>query len=85
MVRALFRVCFGSHKRTGNNAQVGFDREKYLTLQGERIEARRRQFGGKLYLEFGGKLVDDMHASRVLPGFTPDNKIVMLAGLADEV
>ena len=65
--------------------KVGFDREKYLTLQGERIEARRRQFGGKLYLEFGGKLVDDMHASRVLPGFTPDNKIVMLAGLADEV
>ena len=65
--------------------KVGFDREKYLTLQGERIEARRRQFGGKLYLEFGGKLVDDIHASRVLPGFTPDNKIVMLAGLADEV
>ena len=65
--------------------KVGFDREKYLTLQGERIEARRRQFGGKLYLEFGGKLVDDMHASRVLPGFTPDNKIVMLAGLADDV
>ncbi|MDO5081828.1 MAG: DUF1846 domain-containing protein [Arachnia propionica] len=64
---------------------VGFDREKYLALQGEHIEARRAQFGGKLYLEFGGKLVDDMHASRVLPGFTPDNKIVMLAGLADEV
>ena len=64
---------------------VGFDRERYLALQGEHIEARRAQFGGKLYLEFGGKLVDDMHASRVLPGFTPDNKIVMLAGLADEV
>ncbi len=64
---------------------VGFDRDKYLALQGEHIEARRKQFGGKLYLEFGGKLVDDMHASRVLPGFTPDNKIVMLAGLADEV
>ena len=65
--------------------QVGFDRDKYLSLQGEHIEARRRQFGGRLYLEFGGKLVDDMHASRVLPGFTPDNKIVMLAGLTDEV
>ncbi len=64
---------------------VGFDRNRYLQLQGEHIEARRRQFGGKLYLEFGGKLVDDMHASRVLPGFTPDNKIVMLAGLTDEV
>ena len=85
MVWALFRVCFGSHNEWGEMHKVGFDREKYLTLQGEHIEARRRQFGGKLYLEFGGKLVDDMHASRVLPGFTPDNKIVMLAGLADEV
>lgn len=51
--------------------KIGFDRAKYLALQSEQIEARRRQFGGKLYLEFGGKLFDDMHASRVLPGFTP--------------
>ena len=64
---------------------VGFDREKYLALQSEHIAARRRQFGGKLYLEFGGKLFDDMHASRVLPGFTPDNKIAMLETIADEV
>ncbi|WP_203567043.1 DUF1846 domain-containing protein [Aestuariimicrobium ganziense] len=64
---------------------VGFDRDKYLTLQSHHIEARRSQFGGKLYLEFGGKLFDDMHASRVLPGFTPDNKIEMLASIADEV
>ena len=64
---------------------VGFDREKYLALQSEHIEARREQFGGKLYLEFGGKLFDDFHASRVLPGFTPDNKIEMLKTLADEV
>ena len=65
--------------------RTGFDREKYLRLQSEHIARRRAQFGGKLYLEFGGKLVDDMHASRVLPGFTPDNKIVMLASLAQEV
>ncbi|WP_136193156.1 DUF1846 domain-containing protein [Actinomyces procaprae] len=65
--------------------RIGFDRDKYLKLQSERIAQRRAQFGGKLYLEFGGKLIDDMHASRVLPGFTPDNKIVMLAELADDV
>lgn len=65
--------------------RVGFDRDKYLSMQSEHIAERRRQFGGKLYLEFGGKLVDDMHASRVLPGFTPDNKIVMLAELADDL
>ncbi|HOA87934.1 DUF1846 domain-containing protein [Propioniciclava tarda] len=65
--------------------KIGFDREKYLSLQSEHIEARRKQFGGKLYLEFGGKLFDDMHASRVLPGFTPDNKIAMLETIADEV
>ena len=52
---------------------VGFDRERYLALQSEHINERRERFGGKLYLEFGGKLFDDHHASRVLPGFTPDN------------
>ena len=65
--------------------EIGFDREKYLVLQTEHIDARREQFGGKLYLEFGGKLFDDMHASRVLPGFCPDTKIEMLSKLADEV
>lgn len=65
--------------------RIGFDRDKYLALQSEHIDERRRQFGGKLYLEFGGKLFDDMHASRVLPGFTPDNKIAMLETLTDEV
>ena len=64
---------------------IGFDRDKYVALQSEHIEARRTQFGGKLYLEFGGKLFDDFHASRVLPGFAPDNKISMLKTLADEV
>ncbi|MGI5951392.1 MAG: DUF1846 domain-containing protein [Brooklawnia sp.] len=66
-------------------ASIGFDREKYITLQTEQILARRKQFGGKLYLEFGGKLFDDMHAARVLPGFTPDNKIAMLETVADDV
>ena len=65
--------------------RIGFDRDTYIRLQSEHIAQRRAQFGGKLYVEFGGKLVDDMHASRVLPGFTPDNKIVMLKELADEV
>lgn len=65
--------------------KAGFDRERYLELQASHIEQRRRQFGGKLYLEFGGKLFDDTHASRVLPGFTPDNKVLMLEQLADEV
>ena len=64
---------------------IGFDREKYVQLQSRHIAERRAQFGGKLYLEFGGKLIDDMHASRVLPGFTPDNKVAMLSELANDV
>ena len=58
--------------------KIGFDRERYIEMQSEHINARRSEIGGKLYLEMGGKLFDDMHASRVLPGFTPDNKIAML-------
>ena len=65
--------------------KIGFDNEKYLQLQAEHITARRAQFGGKLYLEFGGKLFDDYHASRVLPGFQPDSKIRMLRTLKDDV
>ena len=63
----------------------GFDNEKYLSMQAEHIRQRRAQFGGKLYLEFGGKLFDDHHASRVLPGFQPDSKIRMLGTMKDEV
>ncbi|WIK63763.1 DUF1846 domain-containing protein [Gleimia hominis] len=66
-------------------SQTGFDRERYIALQSEHIEQRRHDLGGKLYLEMGGKLFDDLHASRVLPGFTPDNKIVMLERIKDEV
>ena len=64
--------------------KLGFDNDKYLRLQSEKIKERIATFGGKLYLEFGGKLFDDFHASRVLPGFKPDSKINMLAQLKDQ-
>ena len=63
--------------------KIGFDNEKYLKLQSEHIKERIDQFGDKLYLEFGGKLFDDYHASRVLPGFEPDSKLKMLMQLSD--
>ncbi|MCT1428508.1 DUF1846 domain-containing protein [Corynebacterium sp. p3-SID1241] len=65
--------------------EIGFDREKYIELQSKHIHARREEIGDKLYLEMGGKLFDDMHASRVLPGFTPDNKIAMLERIKEDV
>ena len=64
--------------------KIGFDNDKYLKMQSEKIRERIDYFGGKLYLEFGGKLFDDYHASRVLPGFKPDSKIKMLSQLKDE-
>lgn len=64
--------------------KVGFDNDKYLKMQSEHIRERIEKFGGKLYLEFGGKLFDDFHASRVLPGFKPDSKLQMLLQLKDE-
>lgn len=66
------------HKKTG------FDNDKYLKMQSEHIRERISQFGNKLYLEFGGKLFDDYHASRVLPGFQPDSKLKMLLQLKDQ-
>lgn len=63
---------------------IGFDNDKYLKEQSEKIRERIERFGGKLYLEFGGKLFDDFHASRVLPGFQPDSKIKMLMEMKDE-
>ena len=63
--------------------KYGFDSEKYLKIQSEHIKERIAKFGDKLYLEFGGKLFDDFHASRVLPGFQPDIKLKMLMQLAD--
>ena len=64
--------------------KTGFDNKKYLKIQSEQIKKRIAQFGDKLYLEFGGKLFDDNHASRVLPGFQPDSKLQMLMQLKDE-
>ena len=57
--------------------RTGFDNDKYLKIQSEHIKERIGKFGDKLYLEFGGKLFDDYHASRVLPGFQPDSKLQM--------
>ncbi len=65
--------------------KIGFSNEKYLQMQSEKILERIDFFGGKLYLEFGGKLFDDYHASRVLPGFKPDSKVKMLLQLKDKV
>ncbi len=65
--------------------KLGFDNQKYIETQSAHIRQRIAQFGGKLYLEFGGKLFDDYHASRVLPGFEPDSKIRMLQQLRDDV
>ena len=65
--------------------KYGFDNEKYLKIQSEHIKERIAHFGDKLYLEFGGKLFDDYHASRVLPGFEPDSKLQMLMQLKDDV
>ncbi len=64
--------------------KLGFDNEKYLAMQSDHIRERISQFGDKLYLEFGGKLFDDYHASRVLPGFEPDSKLRMLLQLKDQ-
>ena len=62
-----------------------FDNKKYLELQSENILNRVNKFGNKLYLEFGGKLFDDYHASRVLPGFEPDTKLKMLLKIKEKV
>ena len=64
--------------------KIGFDNDKYLKMQSEHIRERIGKFGGKLYLEFGGKLFDDYHASRVLPGFEPDSKLRLLKELSDQ-
>lgn len=65
--------------------KIGFDNDKYLKIQSEHIKTRIAQFDGKLYLELGGKLFDDHHASRVLPGFQPDSKLCMFQQLSDSI
>ena len=65
--------------------EIGFDSDKYLDIQSKKIKERIKMFDNKLYLEFGGKIFDDFHASRVLPGFRPDNKIRMLRKFKDDL
>lgn len=65
--------------------RIGFDNDKYIDMQAEHIRQRVERLGGKLYLEVGGKLFDDHHAERVLPGFEPDTKVRMFSSIADEV
>ena len=65
--------------------RLGYDNDKYIRTQSAHIRERINQFGGKLYLEFGGKLYDDNHASRVLPGFQPDSKLQMLLQIKEQV
>ena len=71
-------------KGSENMFKIGFDNDKYLKLQSGKIKERISLFGERLYIEFGGKLFDDFHAARVLPGFAPDSKIRMLAELKDD-
>ena len=66
-------------------AATGFDGEKYARMQADEIRNRLGKFGGKLYMEIGGKIFDDYHAARVLPGFRPDSKIRMLSTMKDEL
>ena len=65
--------------------EIGFDSDKYLEIQSEKIRERIKLFDNKLYLEFGGKIFDDYHAARVLPGFRPDNKIRLLKQFKDDL
>ena len=65
--------------------KIGFDNDKYQSIQSEHIKERISQFDGKLYLELGGKLFDDHHASRVLPGFLPDSKLRMFQKINDSI
>jgi uncharacterized protein (UPF0371 family) len=81
---SFFFERYGRNGWRENMRKIGFDNDKYLKLQSQCIQDRIDMFGGKLYLEFGGKLFDDYHASRVLPGFAPDSKVKMLLELKDK-
>lgn len=70
---------------TAKGKKIGFDNDKYIRIQSENIKERIAQFSGKLYLELGGKLFDDHHASRVLPGFQPDSKLRMFQKISDQI
>lgn len=80
----MYTVYSKKYQLKGNIMTTGFDNEKYLRMQSEHIRQRIEQFDHKLYLEFGGKLFDDYHVSRVLPGFAPDSKLLMLKQLSSQ-
>ena len=80
----MFFVVLTAQARGKRMMNLGFDHDKYTKMQSERIIRRIDEFGGKLYLELGGKLFDDFHASRVLPGFQPDSKVQMLLKMKDK-
>ena len=81
--RGVFLFYFTKDVQEKKKVKIGFDNDKYLKTQSAHIRERITSFGGKLYLEFGGKIFDDYHASRVLPGFLPDSKMKMLLELAN--
>ena len=81
----LFWEVYKRIREGGIMKAYGFDNEKYLEIQSQQIQKRINMFDNKLYLEMGGKLFDDYHASRVLPGFLPDSKVKMLSQLASQV
>ena len=82
--RASVFMSLTNYTLGGLKMKIGFDNEKYLKMQSEHIRTRIGHFDNKLYLEFGGKLFDDFHASRVLPGFAPDSKLRLLKELSDQ-
>lgn len=82
--RASVFMSLTNYTLGGLKMKIGFDNEKYLKMQSEHIRTRIGHFDNKLYLEFGGKLFDDFHASRVLPGFSPDSKLRLLKELSDQ-
>ena len=79
-----YNILYIDFDSEGSMQTIGFDNDKYIRLQSQKIQERISSFGGKLYLEFGGKLFDDYHASRVLPGFQPDSKIRMLLSMKED-
>lgn len=81
--KTIYDIIF--RKKRGTSMNIAFDNDKYLKLQAEKISERIEKFNNKLYLEFGGKIFDDYHASRVLPGFQIDSKVQMLFGIRDKV
>lgn len=78
-------IYFLEYEEREDIMRIGFDHDRYTAMQSEQIKKRIKKFGGKLYMELGGKLFDDFHAARVLPGFHPDSKIEMLLTMKEQI